>query len=137
MSPQQRTVLAEKISTLIETSLGKGSRIVNFNPIYDLIDQYSPKSADFYVSGHIPFRTGSGKDFKAKDLTDAISQFIIWSYDQNPEISKEEAISAFGRAIHITSAIEKGNEPVVHISGSEPVSTQAKDYDRSDLAYRA
>ena len=137
MSPQQRTVLAEKISTLIETSLGKGARIVNFNPIYDLIDQYSPKFADFYVSGHIPFRTGSGKDFKAKGLTDAISQFIIWSYDQNPEISKEEAISAFGRAIHISSAIEKGSEPIVHISGSEPVSTQAKNYDSSDLAYKA
>ena len=55
MSPQQRTVLAEKISTLIENSLGKGL-VVNFNPIYDLIDQYSPKFADFYVSGHIPFQ---------------------------------------------------------------------------------
>ena len=90
MSPQQRTVLAEKISTLIETSLGKGARIVNFNPIYDLIDQYSPKFADFYVIGHIPFRTVSGKDFKAKDLTDAISQFIIWSYDRIPRFLRKK-----------------------------------------------
>ena len=87
---------------------------MNYAPIEELVDQYRPKMSDFYVSGHIPLSMvvagvqGWGAD--------AISQFIIWTYEQNPEVNREEVLEAFGKAITVDSVVEKVNDPVLHIS---------------------
>ena len=136
MTPEQRTTLTSDIARLIEKTLGNGAKVVNYAPIEELVDQYRPKMSDFYVSGHIPLVDGSGREFRARGVADAISQFIIWTYEQNPEVNRDEVLEAFGKAVTVDSVVEKVNDPVLHISAREPVSDEAKDYHQSELAYR-
>ena len=136
MTPEQRTTLTSDIARLIEKTLGNGAKVVNYAPIEELVDQYRPRMSDFYVSGHIPLVDGSGREFRARGVADAISQFIIWTYEQNPEVNRDEVLEAFGKAVTVDSVVEKVNDPVLHISAREPVSDEAKDYHQSKLAYR-
>ena len=73
---------------------------------------------------------------RARGVADAISQFITWTYEQNPEVNRDEVLEAFGKAVTVDSVVEKVNDPVLHISAREPVSDEAKDYHQSELAYR-
>ena len=137
MTPEQRTTLITDIARLIEKTLGNGDKVVNYTPIEELVDQYRPKMSDFYVSGHIPLVDGSGREFRARGVADAIPQFITWTYEQNPELNREAVLEAFGKAVTVDSVVEKANDPVLHISAREPVSAEAKDYHQSKLAYRS
>ena len=119
MTPEQRTSLTTHIAKLIEKTLGNGAKVVNYNPIEELVDQYRPRMSDFYVSGHIPLVDGSGREFRARGVADAIAQFITWTYEQNPELNREAVLEAFGKAVTVDSVVEKANDPVLHISARE------------------